>query len=128
MIHAAIMGSIERFMSVILEHLEGNLPTWLSPVQARVVPIAEPHKEFAESILAQLKAAGIRGEIDASNETLGKKIREAKTAKLPYLLVVGDAEVAAGSATLESRSKGKLGALPIADIVQKLSEEITTRV
>lgn len=126
MIHAAIMGSIERFLSVILEHLGGTFPTWLSPVQVRVLPIADAHKAFGEKVFEQLKEAGIRAELDISNETLGKKIREAKTQKIPYMLVIGDQEVAANTATLEGRS-GKLGALSIDDIISKLKEEIRTR-
>jgi len=127
MVHAAIMGSIERFSAVLLEHLNGSLPTWLSPVQARILPIGEAHMTFAKEALQQLRDAGIRVEIDESNETLGKKIREAKMQKIPYTLVVGDAEVAAQTATLESRDHGKVGALPVADIVSKLAQEIKAR-
>jgi threonyl-tRNA synthetase len=126
MIHSAITGSFERCIAVLLEHLEGILPTWLSPTQARVLPIGEAHQAFAKEITAQLKAAGIRAELDESNESLGKKIRAAKTLKIPYLLVVGDAEVAAKTATLEGRA-GKLGALPVTEIISKLSEEIKNR-
>jgi threonyl-tRNA synthetase len=126
MIHAAIAGSLERCIAVLLEHYDGALPTWLSPLQARVIPIAEPHKDFAADIAAQLRAAGIRADVDESNESLGKKIREARTWKIPYTLVVGDKEVADGTASLEGRA-GKLGALPIADIISKLKEEITNR-
>lgn len=126
MIHAAIAGSLERCIAVLLEHYDGALPTWLSPVQVRVLPIADAHKAFAEEVLLHLKSAGIRATLDESNETLGKKIREAKTQKIPYSLVIGDAEVAANTATLEGR-EGKLGALAIADIVAKLKEEITSR-
>ncbi len=127
MVHAAIAGSLERCIAVLLEHTGGALPTWLSPVQARVLPIADAHKAYAQEVLAQLKAAGIRADIDESNETLGKKIREAKTQKITYSLVIGDAEVAANTATLESRDAGKLGALAVADIVSKLTEEILSR-
>ncbi len=126
MIHAAISGSLERCIAVLLEHLGGNFPTWLSPVQAAIIPIAEPHGAFAEEVLAQLKAAGIRATIDASRESLGKRIREAKMLKVPYTLVIGDAEVAAGTASLEGR-EGKIGALAVADIVARLKEEITNR-
>lgn len=126
MIHAAIMGSIERFLSVIIEHLGGTFPTWLSPVQARVIPIAEPHHTFAKEALEMLKDAGIRADIDDSNETLGKKIREAKTQKIPYMLIIGDNEVSAKTATLEGRA-GKIGALPIEEIAAKLKEEIKSR-
>ncbi|MEI7720053.1 MAG: threonine--tRNA ligase [bacterium] len=127
MIHAAITGAIERFIGILLEHLQGTLPTWLSPVQARILPIADAHKDFAYEVMQNLKDAGIRVEVDDSNETLGKKIREARMQKIPYTLVIGDAEVEAKTATLESRDHGKVGALSIADIVSKLSEEIKTR-
>ncbi len=127
MVHAAITGSIERGVAILLEHLGGVLPTWLSPVQARVLPIGEGHQAFAAQVAQQLKSAGIRTELDQNNESLGKKIREAKGQKIPYLLVIGDAEVAAGAASLESRDKGKVGVLPILDIIAKLSEEIKSR-
>ncbi|HVU79804.1 MAG TPA: threonine--tRNA ligase [Candidatus Paceibacterota bacterium] len=126
MVHAAIAGSLERCIAVLLEHYDGTLPTWLSPLQARIIPIAEPHKEFAAKIAQELKKAGIRADVDESNESLGKKIREAKTQKIPYTLVVGDQEVAAGTASLEGR-EGKQGALAIAEIVSKLKEEIAAR-
>jgi len=127
MIHAAITGSIERCVAVLLEHLAGVLPVWLSPVQARVLPIGEAHQAFARETTEQLKGGGIRVELDDSNESLGKKIRDAKKMKVPYLLVIGDAEVSANSASLESRDKGKVGVLPIAEIISKLQEEITSR-
>jgi len=126
MIHAAITGSIERCAAVLIEHYAGTFPLWLSPVQARILPIGEAHLAFAGEVLAQLKEAGIRAELDDSGESLGKKIREAKTQKVPYLLVVGDQEVSSQTATLESRTE-KVGALPIAEIVSKLKEEIKNR-
>jgi threonyl-tRNA synthetase len=126
MIHSAITGSIERCTAILLEHFDGALPLWLSPVQARVLPISDAHKAFAAEVVEQLKKAGIRADIDDSNETLGKKIREAKTLKIPYTLVVGDAEVSAKNATLEGR-EGKVGALPVVEIAQKLKEEIDLR-
>jgi len=126
MIHAAITGSLERFIAVLLEHLGGNFPTWLSPVQIQILPIALPHKAFAEDVVAKLKEAGIRVGIDESKESLGKKIRESKLQKIPYLMVIGDNEVAAGQASLEGRG-GKLEAMPIDDIVAKLKDEIATR-
>ena len=127
MIHAAIMGSIERFLSIIIEHLAGAFPTWLAPVQARVLPIGEAHQEFSRVVLEKLKAAGVRAELDESNESVGKKIRDAKKMKVPYLLVIGDAEVSAQSASLESRDKGKIGVLSIPEIVAKLQGEIKSR-
>ncbi|MDB5225014.1 MAG: hypothetical protein JWO43_636 [Candidatus Adlerbacteria bacterium] len=125
-IHRAISGSLERFMGVMIEHFAGAFPTWLAPEQARVLPISDAHKEYAHFVVTELKAAGIRATLDDSNETLGKKIRAAKTMKVPYQLVIGDAEVAGKSATLEGRQE-KFGAMPIADIVEKLVEEIRTR-
>jgi threonyl-tRNA synthetase len=126
MIHAAITGSLERFIAVLLEHLGGNFPLWLSPVQAKILPIADAHAGYAASVLDQLRAAGIRAELDQSHESLGKKIREAKLQKIPYTLVLGDAEVAANTASLEGR-EGKIGALAVDLIVAKLKEEIRTR-
>jgi threonyl-tRNA synthetase len=127
-VHRSSIGAIERIMAFLIEKYAGAFPTWLSPVQARVLPIGEGHRAFANSVSAQLKAAGIRAEVDEGNESLGKKIREAKGQKIPYLLVVGDAEVSAPSASLESRDQGKIGVLSITDIVSKLSEEIQHRI
>ncbi len=126
-VHRSSIGSLGRTMAFLIEKYAGAFPLWLSPVHARVIPIAEPHKDFAQNIVSKLKDAGIRVEIDESNETLGKKIREAKTMKVPYLLVIGDAEVSANQATLESRDKGKLGAMSVEDIISKLKEEIAKR-
>ena len=125
-VHRSSIGAIERIMAFLIEKYDGAFPTWLAPVQARVLPIGESHKEFSRTTLEKLKEAGIRAELDDSNESLGKKIRDAKKMKVPYLLVIGDAEVAAGTATLEGRN-GKVGALAVSDIIQKLKEEITSR-
>lgn len=126
MIHSAIMGSFERCIAVLLEHLEGVLPLWLSPVQARVLPISDAHAAYAKEVFELMKKANIRTELDDSNETLGKKIRDAKTAKIPYTLVIGDQEVTNRTATLEGR-EGKVGALPIDEIILKLADEIEKR-
>ena len=126
MVHAAIMGSIERFLSVILEHLDGKLPLWLSPVQLTVLPVSEKHAAYAHQIASALTEEDIRIEVDDSSDTLGKRIRASKTMKIPYILVVGDEEVAAKTATLESRT-GKLGALPISEIISKLNDEKVNR-
>ncbi len=126
MIHAAIAGSLERCAAILIEHYAGAFPTWLSPVQARVLPIAEAHKEAARAIVQTLKDSGIRADIDEANESLGKKVRNAKTEKIPYTLVIGDKEIADGAAALEGRA-GKLGTLPISEIVSKLTEEIRNR-
>jgi len=126
MIHAAITGSLERCAAVLLEHYDGVLPTWLSPVQAKVLSVSEKHAKYAQEITEQMKTAGIRTELDISNETLGKKISEAKREKVPYFLVLGDKEVEDATATLEGRG-GKVGTLKIEEIISKLKEEITNR-
>ncbi len=133
MIHAAIMGSIERFLSVLIEHLGGAFPLWLSPVQVKVLPVSEKHVVYANEILAELRAANIRAEVDDANESLGKKIRNAKTEKIPYLLVVGDKEVEAKTISVDSRlpaqagDAGKLDITSLSDFIAKASEEIRLR-
>ena len=127
MIHSAIMGSIERFTAVLLEHTAGVLPLWLSPVQARILPIGEAHVDFANHVLRSLGEVGIRADVDDANESLGKKIRNAKTEKIPYLLVVGDAEVEAKTVSVESRDAGKLDTMSVADFITRATEEIKTR-
>jgi threonyl-tRNA synthetase len=127
MIHAAIMGSIERFLSVLIEHLQGAFPLWLSPLQARVLPVSEKHAAYAQEVASALKATNIRADVDEANESLGKKIRNAKTEKIPYLLVVGDAEVEAKTVSVESRDAGKLDAMSAADFISRATEEIRTR-
>jgi len=128
MIHAAIMGSLERFLSILLEHTQGKFPLWLSPVQVKILPIGEAHFEYAKGVFEKLKSEDIRVELDESNESLGKKIRNAKTEKVPYMLVIGDKEVLENKVTLESRSDEKLGQVGIEDLVSKLKQEIKERV
>jgi len=123
MIHAAIMGSLERFISIILEHLGGNLPLWLSPVQVKVLPIAEAHMKYAQEIFEALKGSGIRAELDDSNETLGKKIREGKNEKVPYLIVLGDKEIKNKTLTAEGRTE-KLEDISPEKFLARLKEEI----
>ncbi|TSC55195.1 MAG: threonyl-tRNA synthetase [Parcubacteria group bacterium LiPW_30] len=123
-IHRAILGSTERFMGILIEHYGGAFPLWLSPVQIVVIPIGEKQEEYAQNINRLLKEAGIRTEIDSTNETLGKKIRNAKTSKTPYFLVIGDKEMENNTATLESRDAGQVGAFSAEEIIQKLQKEI----
>lgn len=103
MMHCAIMGSIERFTAVLIEHLGGNFPLWLAPEQLRIIPVSDAHHEYAEQVYSSLQAIGIRANFDDANESLGKKIRAAKQDKLPYFIVIGDKEVAAKNVTLEAR-------------------------
>lgn len=124
MIHCAIMGSIERFMSIIIEHFGGAFPLWLSPLQVQIVPIAENHHEYAQKVFSTLKENGIRVDIDTSNESLGKKIRASKLEKTPYTLVIGDKEIEAGAVGVESRDAGQLGPMKTSDFLSKILEEI----
>ncbi len=126
MIHAAIMGSIERFMSILIEHTAGMFPVWLSPTQINIIPVSEKHFARAKEITDMLKAEKIRVHFDDSNETLGKKIRAWKVEKTPYAVVLGDKELESGGLTLEKRS-GEKESLSPADLIKKLREEITTR-
>ena len=127
MIHKALLGTIDRFLGIYIEHTMGAFPLWLAPVQARVLPVSEKHTAYAQEVLRALKGAGIRAETADTNESLGKKIRSGKMEKIPYLLVVGDAEVEAKTVSVESRDAGKLDAMPLADFIARASEEIKTR-
>ncbi len=127
MIHCAIMGSIERFMSVLIEHYAGAFPLWLSPVQVKVLPITENHLAYAEEITNEIKKHNIRAVLERDNDSLGKKIRNAKVEKIPYILVIGDKEVESKTATLESREAGNIGALSVSELVEKFTKEISEK-
>jgi threonyl-tRNA synthetase len=127
MIHRSTIGSLGRVFAFLTEHYGGKYPLWLAPVQAKILPIGEAHFLYATEVMDKLKAAGIRVELDASDETLGKKIRNAKTEKVPYMLVIGDKEVAEKKVTLESRDHGNLGAMEADEVVIKLKEEVRKR-
>jgi threonyl-tRNA synthetase len=126
MIHAAIMGSIERFLSVIIEHFAGAFPVWLSPVQAAVLPVSEKFSEYGGRIHEALLAAGIRSELGEANESLGKRIRSAEMMKIPYVLVVGEKEEKNGTVAVRSR-KGDEGEIKIGEFIDKLETEIKNR-
>ena len=124
MIHAAIMGSIERFLSVIIEHYAGAFPVWLSPVQAIVLPISDNQNGWADKVYEELKDQDIRVEINKDNETLGKKIREAEMQKIPYLLVIGEKEVESKSVAVRKRGSGDMGQVEIGNFISQTKEEI----
>ena len=124
MIHCAIMGSIERFSATLIEHLAGNFPVWLSPVQVRVMPVTDDHINFALEVTEKLKAVGIRAELDNSRDGLGKKVRGAKVEKLPYWIVIGAKEIEAQKVTLEHRERGPLDQMSIEETIEKLQKEI----
>ncbi|MCH7907818.1 MAG: threonine--tRNA ligase, partial [Chloroflexi bacterium] len=126
-IHRAMLGTIERFMGVLIEHLAGAFPVWLSPVQAKIIPIADRHIEYGESVKQQLAAAGVRAEVDSGSDRMNAKIRAAQQRKIPYMLVVGDREQETGQVAVRARSGGNLGAVSLDEFISKITEEIATR-
>jgi threonyl-tRNA synthetase len=127
MIHRAPFGSMERFMGILIEHFAGAFPLWLAPEQARVLTVSEKFNDYALKVETQFKAKGLRVGSDLRPEKIGFKIREAQLEKIPYMLVVGDKEQQAGTVALRERSKGDLGALPVAEVVARLEEEARAR-
>ncbi len=124
MVHRALYGSVERFFGVLIEHYAGAFPVWLSPVQTIMIPIAERHVEYAQKVAAQLKAAGVRVDVDARNEKMNAKIREHAMQKVPFLLVVGDKEAEAGKVNVRTRGKEKTEDMPAAEFVEKIRKLI----
>ena len=127
MIHRVVLGSIERFIGVITEHFAGAFPVWLSPVQAKVMPITDRAAGYARSVAEKLDEAGIRVETDLRNEKIGYKIREAQMQKLPYMLVVGDKEAENGTVSVRTRSGVDLGAMSLDAFLSRINEEISTK-
>jgi len=127
MIHRAIFGSFERFVGVLVEHYAGAFPTWLAPVQARVLPISEKHIEYARTVHSRLRSARIRAELDDRNEKLGYRIRDAQVRKVPYMLVCGAREAENGTVSLRHRTGDDLGAVPIDRVLADLAREIGAR-
>ncbi len=125
MIHRALMGSIERFFGILIEHYAGAFPTWLAPVQAKVLNITNKQRDYAEAVTAQLTGAGFRAEADLRNEKVGFKIREAEKAKVPFMLVVGDRELQAGTVSVRGRSGANLGSMPVVTAIDLIRADIT---
>jgi len=128
MVHRALLGSMERFFGVLLEHYAGAFPLWLAPVQAIVIPIADRHIDYAEKVAAELRSADLRVDIDARSERMQAKIRDAQLQKVPYMLVVGDREAEANAAAIRLRSGEDLKARPITEIIARMKEEVSQRV
>ena len=122
MIHRALLGSIERFIGVITEHFAGAFPAWLSPVQVKLLPVTDRAMDYAKNVAAQLDSQGFRVEVDGRNEKIGKKIREATLEKIPFMLVVGDRDMEAGTVSVRTRTGEDLGAMSLADFAAKLHE------
>jgi len=128
MIHRAIVGSPERFLMVLIEHFGGNFPTWLTPVQAKVLPITENHLEYANKVAEKLKKAGIRAEIDDRNERLQAKIRDAQLSKVSYMFIVGDREAEAGKIAVRKRNGEDLGSKDLEEFIKALRKEIDEKI
>ena len=126
LIHRALFGSFERFIGIITEHFAGAFPTWLAPVQVKVLPIADAHIEYANKVKEELQKAGVRVEVDDRQEKIGYKIREAQLQKIPYMLVVGDKEKEANAVGIRSRKDGDIGAKDLQEFIKNIKEEIDT--
>ncbi|MEE2644039.1 MAG: threonine--tRNA ligase [Myxococcota bacterium] len=127
MIHRALLGSIERFFGILIEHYAGDFPLWLAPLQARVLPLSEKFIDYAEEVAAKLRAAGIRCDIDKSDEKLGYKIRRGELEKVPYALVVGGREAEAGQVGVRRRHEGDLGAMATESLIERVVGEVEAR-
>lgn len=128
MIHRALLGSIERFFGILIEQYAGAFPTWLAPVQAKLLPLTDKHAAYAEQVAQALRDQDVDVAIDGRNEKIGFKIREAQLEKVPYMLVLGDKEMEAGAVAVRSRREGDLGVMSVTDFVARITEEIRNRV
>jgi threonyl-tRNA synthetase len=126
-VHRSSIGAIERFSAFLIEHYAGAFPLWLSPVQVAIIPIGEAHQAEAAKVNDLLRAEMIRTELDLSKDNFGKKVRAAKTAKIPYTIIIGDKDLAAGKVTLESRDHGQVGQMTAPEVVESLKKEIKER-
>jgi threonyl-tRNA synthetase len=127
-VHRALLGSLERFFGILIEHYAGDFPLWLAPVQAKVLPISEKFLEYGEQVVAALKQRGIRAKLDTSDEKLGYKIRKAELEKVPYALVVGAKEAETKTVGVRKRHAGDLGAMSVDELANKLAGEIASKV
>ncbi|MBI2341641.1 MAG: threonine--tRNA ligase [Deltaproteobacteria bacterium] len=127
MVHRALLGSLERFFGVLIEHYGGAFPLWLAPVQAKILIISDAQAEYAKKLMSKLRESGLRAELDDRSEKLGLKIREAQLQKVPYMLIIGAKEVEASSVAVRSRNKGDLGAMEIEKFIEMAREEIRSR-
>lgn len=126
-IHRVVYGSIERFIGILIEHYAGAFPLWLAPVQAAVIPISQAHAEYARQMTLRFNEAGFRVELDSRDEKVGYRVRDWQMQKVPYMLVVGDQEMADGTVAVRTRKGGNEGAVPVGDLLDRLAEEVRTR-
>ena len=127
MIHRVCFGSIERFIGILIEHFAGQFPTWLAPVQVKVLPISEKFSDYAKEVSDKLDAAGIRVQTDYRAEKIGYKIREARNERVPYIIVVGEKDQAVNKVSLRSRKNGEEGQMDLADVIARIQEEVRTK-
>jgi len=127
MIHRALLGSVERFTGILLEHYAGLLPLWISPTQVRIVPIADRHLDYGNEVLRRLTDEGFRAELDDRDERMNAKIRDAELMKIPYVVVVGDRERDSETVSVRSKREGNLGSMSLEDFVSLLREKVRRR-
>ena len=128
MVHRALLGSMERFFAVLVEHYGGAFPLWLAPVQAVVIPISDvKHLDYAREVTSQLEAAGLRVQVDDRRDRMGSKIRDAQLQKIPYMLIMGDKEMEAGAVAVRLRSGEDLGAMPLDQLKERMVREVQER-
>jgi threonyl-tRNA synthetase len=127
MIHRALFGSIERFLGVLVEHYAGAFPAWLAPVQVVAIPVADAHAPYLQDVAAQLRAQGIRVEVDASDDRFPKKIRNAQKAKVPFMLIAGDEDAGNGAVSFRYRDGSQHNGIPVADAVAQVVEAVRSR-
>ena len=123
MIHRALLGSMERFAGILIEHHAGRFPVWLAPVQAAILPVADRHLSYALQVAAKLTEAGVRARVDERSESVGKKVHDAEAAKLPYMLVVGDQEQDADAVSVRSHDEGDLGQMSVEELAGRMASE-----
>ena len=124
MLHRVVFGSIERFIGVLIEHYAGAFPTWLAPIQVKILTISDKQKEYADELVKQFMKEGIRAELDDREEKIGYKIREAQLQKIPYMLIIGEKEVEANAVGVRARKEGDIGQMPVKEFISKIKEEI----
>jgi threonyl-tRNA synthetase len=128
MIHRAPFGSLERLIGILIEEYAGDFPLWLAPIQIRLLPVSDAHSEFVNQVAAKMQASGIRAEADNSRERLGKMIRNAETQKIPVMAVVGDKELESNALNIRTRASGELGAIAVAEVIDKLNNAIASKI
>jgi threonyl-tRNA synthetase len=128
MVHRALLGSLERFFGILVEHYSGAFPLWLSPEQVRILPISQNHHEYAYELKKSLRAEGFRVEVDSRSETIGAKIKDARNARIPYIAVVGDKEASDKTLSVRSRKDGQLGEISYESLLSRINNDIVNKI